>query len=95
MLFYTLRTLALCLALWDAGCNIARYILCTIFSAYSKYHTKLNGTEPVPVKRYYKREARDCVEERTSRGNYSLSPSLSLSIYIYIHTYLYVCLYLY
>ena len=30
MLFYTLRTLALRLALWDARCNIARYILCII-----------------------------------------------------------------
>ena len=35
MLFSTLRTLALCLALWDAGCNIARYALCIMFSAYS------------------------------------------------------------
>lgn len=36
MLFYTLRTLALRLALWEAGCNIARYRygLCIIFSAY-------------------------------------------------------------
>ena len=34
MLLYTLRTLALRLALWDVGCNIARYILCRVLSAY-------------------------------------------------------------
>ena len=27
-MFYTLRTLALRLALWDAGCNVARCVLC-------------------------------------------------------------------
>ena len=34
MLCYMLRTLAFCIALWETGCNIARYILCRILSAY-------------------------------------------------------------
>ena len=49
-----LRTLALRLALGDVGCNIARYVVCIIFSACDviAYARNIVLVLPVTVRRY-------------------------------------------
>ena len=58
-IFHMLRILALRLALWDAGCNIARYVLCIICSAYGVCDVHI--TKAVFVQHHTQRRTKSCM----------------------------------